>query len=464
MKYSVVNYSQIDKLLFRLEAEFYNSSSLLNITCFTGATILDFVQYGTSKELNEEKQGFPTLRLNEFESFFIGTPQKYCSKIDARTFNSLSLKKGDVLICRTNGNPKLVGKSAIVPKDYNYAFASYLFRIRPDYNKILPTTLVTYLNSKVGRAEIEKYLMVSNQANFSPAKFREILIPIFGDNIQSLIDDCIWESFKSHEHSISIYSQAKLLLLSELSLTNWQPNNQLTFIKNFNDIEQSERIDAEYFQPKYDEIIAIVKDYRFGYSKVEDIIQIKDDNFFPECEQIYKYIELANIGVNGEITGYSENAGKELPTRARRIVNKNDLIISSIEGSLSSISLIDEDLDNSLCSTGFYVVNSTQINSETLFVFFKSIAGQLQLKKGCNGTILTAINKDEFSKIVIPLFPIDFQKKIKEKITEMYFKRSQSKQLIELAKQAVELAIEEDETKAIEFIKNNLASLNINIE
>ena len=36
-----------------------------------------------------------------------------------------------------------------------------------------------------------------------------------------------------------------------------------------------------------------------------------------------------------------------------------------------------------------------------LLVLLKSIVGQLQLKKGCSGTILTAINKEEFSKIAI---------------------------------------------------------------
>ena len=93
MQYSIVNYSQIDKSLFRLEAEFYNSSSLLNSYCFSGEDIIDFVQYGTSKELNEDKRGFPTLRLNEFDSFFIKSPQKYCDKIDGDTFRSLALKK-----------------------------------------------------------------------------------------------------------------------------------------------------------------------------------------------------------------------------------------------------------------------------------------------------------------------------------------------------------------------------------
>ncbi len=74
MRFSIINLNQIDKLLLRLEAEFYNSNSSLSTNFLFGKEVIDFVQYGTSKELNEEKRGFPTLRLNEFDSFFIKRP------------------------------------------------------------------------------------------------------------------------------------------------------------------------------------------------------------------------------------------------------------------------------------------------------------------------------------------------------------------------------------------------------
>ena len=138
MKYSIVNYETIlkDKIR-RLEAEFFNSVSFFKDIFYTGKEIIDFIQYGTSKELNENNSGFPTLRLNEFNDLFIKYPAKYCDKIDVETYQHLKLKINDVLICRTNGNPKLVGKSAIVLEDCEYAFASYLFRVRPVKTKIL---------------------------------------------------------------------------------------------------------------------------------------------------------------------------------------------------------------------------------------------------------------------------------------------------------------------------------------
>jgi restriction endonuclease S subunit len=167
----------------RIESEFYNAKKV-NFKSVKGNVIETFSQYGTSKGLNEDGYGYPVLRLNEFDSFFIHTPAKYCNLIDSETYESLKLKKNDVLICRTNGNPKYVGKASLVPRDYDYAFASYIYRIRPDEKYIDPSTLVAYLNSTYGRSEIERLAMVGNQANFSPAKFRQIEIPVFGKDFR----------------------------------------------------------------------------------------------------------------------------------------------------------------------------------------------------------------------------------------------------------------------------------------
>ena len=136
--------------------------------------------------------------------------------------------------------------------------------------------------------------------------------------------------------------------------------------------------------------------------------------------------------------------------------------MSSIEGSLPSIALIDADYDQALCSTGFHVINSPTLNSETLLVLMKSIVGQLQLKKGCSGTILTAINKKAFSQIVLPRIAAETQAKIQEKVKESSALRQESKRLLECAKRAVEMAIEEDEQTAIAWMENDTSSTGTN--
>ena len=107
------------------------------------------------------------------------------------------------------------------------------------------------------------------------------------------------------------------------------------------------------------------------------MVTLKNKNFKPKDKEQYQYIELANIAGNGEITDCMLEEGQGLPTRAKRRVATGDVIVSSIEGSLSSIALIEKEYNLALCSTGFHVVNSKRFNSETLIVLLKSIVGQL---------------------------------------------------------------------------------------
>ena len=221
------------------------------------------------------------------------------------------------------------------------------------------------------------------------------------------------------------------------------------------------RCDAEYFQPKYIDILNAIKKYTNGFDTLNNSIKLRDSNFNPKEKETYKYIELSNIGSNGDILGCTKAKGSELPSRARRKIKFNDLIVSSIEGSLDKIALVSEEYDNSLCSTGFYVLHSETINSETLLIFLKSLSGNLQLKKGCSGTILTAISKDELNRILIPKFNNKLQEQIKLKVIEAYGLREKSKALLEIAKKGVEMAIEKDENTAEKWISSELKKLGV---
>lgn len=170
--------------------------------------------------------------------------------------------------------------------------------------------------------------------------------------------------------------------------------------------------------------------------------EIKDSNFTPKAQEKYRYIELANIGNNGNISEPLEDFGENLPTRARRKVKTGDFIMSSIEGSLASCALITPEFDNCLVSTGFYVLNSSELNGETLLVLFKCEFFQEYLRKFPSGTILTAISKDELQNILIPKINPATQEQIALKIQKSFTLRAKSKDLLQNAKIKLENAIE----------------------
>lgn len=427
----------------RMEAEFFCMTSKLTSNFIYGKDIIKKVQYWTSDSLNEEKIWYPILRLNEFDWLFIWEPSKYCDLINEKQYKEIQLKKWDVLICRTNWSKEFVGRSAIVMEDQEMWFASYLFRLQPN-EKINSETLLVYLNTVPWKQEILKYKMVSNQANFSPAKFNKIKIPNINIDIQQKVSEIVQTAYDKKQKSKQLYQEAEDLLLTELWLKNHTIFHTLTFSTTKKAVDEAWRYDADYFQPKYDELIEKIENYKWGWDYVENCIKVQDKNFIPEEWKLYKYIALANVSAQWFISDCEENYWENLPTRARRILHKWDVIVSSIEWSLSSCAVIEDEFDWWLCSNWFYVLNSSFFNSECLLVLFKSNIIQALLKKWCSWTILTAISKDELNKIKIPLINSWLQREISDKIKESFKLRNESKELLEQAKKMVEDEIEKE--------------------
>lgn len=246
MNYSIIQKSQLDDAM-RADAEYFGTDQILK-DHYLGSQVVDFVQYGTSDDLNENTSGYPTLRLNEFEGPFIKTPEKYCNSLTESEFKKLELKREDILICRTNGNPHLVGKCAIVVKDEPFAFASYLFRVRTDIHKINPSTLLIYLHSSYGRAEVEKNMMISNQTNFSPARFKLIRIPKFDKKLQEEISIKVQTAYDLSKESRTFYLEAERLLLKELGLQDFKPVDALWVVVNYSEVKEANRLTLTIFR------------------------------------------------------------------------------------------------------------------------------------------------------------------------------------------------------------------------
>ena len=377
-------------------------------------------------------------------------------------FNALKrshIFKDDVLITIVGANTGLIGLVHEPPK--KLVANCKLGIARVEKNKITPGYFYAFLISRYGQHQVLRSIRGGGQTGLILPDIRQLRITRLSNDFESRINDV---SFLGHSKAMEakrVYVNAQNILLSELGLTDWRPKHQLIFVKNYSATEQVERIDAEYYQPKYEEIVNAVKGYKGGCDTLGNLVALNDKNYKPKDKQQYKYIELANIPDNGAIADCMVEEGQNLPSRARRKVRIGDLIVSSIEGSLSSIALIDKEYNHALCSTGFHVINSKHYNSETLLVLLKSMVGQLQLKKGCSGTILTAINKDEFGKVVLPVILPDKQSEIQRRVIESFNLRKHSKHLLECAKRAVEMAIEQDEKKAINWLENATKEMQI---
>ncbi|EAI5200697.1 restriction endonuclease subunit S [Campylobacter coli] len=398
-------------------------------------------------------KGIPFLRVqNIMQNYFNVEDIVYISQQDDEYLKRSRLKFNDVLLTITGIS---YGKSAVVERDLVGANINQ-HSVKIEVKNINPYFLSTFLNSKFGKLQSDKKITGVTRPALDYQSIKKFLIPIFPMEFQLEIQNLVKDSHKALEESKELYKKAEETLYLELGLDPKNPLQSLLDSKTNNPTNspnisihtlkesflKTGRLDSEYYQSKYEDIEKFIKSYPNGYDSFSNIINNKDTNFTPKNNENYSYIELANIGNNGNISEPISDLGKNLPTRARRIVSKGDVIISSIEGSLSSCALITQEFDKHLVSTGFFVLNSKLLNGETLLVMFKSQIFQEYLKKFPSGTILCAINKEELSKILIPKIDSTTQEKIAKYIQESFNLRKKSKQLLDNAKNKVEEQIQ----------------------
>ena len=452
MQHSIVWLSEMKKAGFRIDAEYWHPDFIQNAAQVSAERrIRDFVAPNIPNiKSTPVDRDFDYLEIANIATDLCAYETKPVLRGEEPDRAHYILEPGDVAVSTVRPNRNavafvveegIIGSSGLAVLRAESIAPEYLFAFcKTDY----------FIKCLVRACKATMYPAVSVADVYDTPLF----VP--SPQFESLIADLVKDALLSIDIAKEVYSQAETQLLSEVGLLEWRPEHRLTFIVNHSEMKKAGRMDAEYFQPKYGEIVDAIKGYPGGWDTLGNLATLKAQNYLPESGREYQYIELANIGNSGEVTGCMQEQGQDLPTRARRQVAAGDVVVSSIEGSLESVALIGNEYDQSLCSTGFHVVNSARLNSETLLVLLKSPVGQLQLKRGCSGTILSGINRDEFSRITLPIIAPETQAQIQEQVAESAALRRQSRRLLDCAKAAVETAIEQGETAALAWLEQQI--------
>ncbi len=141
--------------------------------------------------------------------------------------------------------------------------------------------------------------------------------------------------------------------------------------------------------------------------RLKDIMTVNDEALTEKTEDdfVIKYIDIGNVNSYGDIAEIQEYEFKYAPSRARRIVRKGDVIISTVRTYLKAITLIDIEEDNLIASTGFAVLRPKEnVLSEYLNFALRAEYFISSVIQNSYGVSYPAINSSTLSslKIVIP--------------------------------------------------------------
>jgi len=171
--------------------------------------------------------------------------------------------------------------------------------------------------------------------------------------------------------------------------------------KEFKDTEIG-RIPKEWEVVRLGEVVDINKESR------------DPNREFPEREFLYIDIDSIENGT-GVIKAAKTIIGKKAPSRARRVIHYNDVIMSTVRPYLKAFAIVPREYDAQICSTGFAVLTCKEriLPSYLLYTLFSNYVIS-QCNRMMVGGQYPALNNSQVEKIKLPLPSISEQQKIAE--------------------------------------------------
>lgn len=307
----------------------------------------------------------------------------------------------------------------------------------------------------------------TGQSTLTTSYLKTIPVPRF--NIEDDIGKLLEQIEKLKEKSQKKYNEAVSLLLSELDLHDWQPKHQLAFVNKYSDTQQAGRIDAEFFQPKYEEIVSVIKNYSNGWDVLGNLVDVKkcvevgSDQYLDEGIPFVRVSNLRPFEITEDryiseslYTSLAPDEKYDIPfLNSKSHQPKKGEILFSKDGSPGIANYLMEQPPKMIPSVGILRLNrkTDKVNNAYLTLVLNSITTKEQINRDVGGSIILHWRPDQVKETLIPILLEDKQIQIQRKVIESFNLLKQSRSLLGLAKHAVEIAIEQDEQSAIDLLK-----------
>ena len=397
------------------------------------------------------------VRTTDFEKMDFENNVKYVSE---KAYNFLQKSKlfgGEILINKI-GNP---GQMFLMPKlDIPMTLGMNLFMVRLKNNSILNNYYVyIFFNTKIGKNIIYRKINGAVPLTIDKKAINSLPVPIFSNTFQSQIENLVRTSYDKLKESKKLYKEAEDLLLEELGLKDYQPSDKNIAIKSFSQsFGVSGRLDSEYYQPKYDEILEKIKSYKGGWDYIANIVdwqkgvEVGSEAYQEAGKGFLRVSDFSKFGIENISKKISNELYEELKDNFKPQVGD---ILFTKDGTIGLSYVVKENLE-AIISGAFLRLTLQEkyknFSKETLVLIFNSIVSKMQVEQLSGGAIIAHLKPSDFENFVIPIIDNKIQEKIEQKIQVSFQLKKESKELLDLAVKAVEIAIEKDENKAMEFI------------
>lgn len=445
--YSIIKKSELEGAL-RLDAEYYQpeyldlQNSLSRFSIFRVGDIADVV-YGTTPSGGEfENKGIPFVRSQNFSQLFIEDDVVYCSEIFHKKNSKSKIISGDILFAAVGAT---IGELAIVQEDIREANINQnIAAVKINNKKFISEFVGVFFFSKYGQDQIQRLVTGNAQFYLNSEQIKNFIVPVLDIKEQQEVANFVKNAQKELKNSKAFYSQAEQLLLKELGLENFEAENDLFSIVKFSDVKKTGRMDAEYFQGKYEKLISKIKSGK--YNLLGDLVLIKkgvEIGAEQYQEQDKAFIRVSSLSKQGIIDKDQKYLNDALYQNLKKDFEPKIGEILLTKDATPGIAYVLKEKVEGIISSGILRLKLKQeIEAEYLALFINSILGQMQTERDAGGSIILHWKPEQVKNLVVPILSQETQQEIAQLVKKSHQARQKAKELLEQAKQKVENLIE----------------------
>ncbi len=442
---------------YRFDAEFYKKEDIvLNnriISCPHNkladlTTKIDVGYVGSMVcEYTNEKTAPILLQTKNIAEFFVNAADM--KRINPTFHNSLQkslVRFENILIARSGsfGNASIYLEREVVN-------SADIIIVEADKNRINPYYLVAYLNSRLGRRQLYRFASGGLQGHINLTILEQLHVVLPSVRFQEKVEQTIQKAYSYTQLATKNYALCEQMLLFEIKLNHWTPDNDTVSYNRFSDFVNSGRLDAEYYQPKYDNLFSRLS--KFETKRLGDIVQIHK-SIEPGSDayqnQGIPFMRVANLSK----FGFSDADIHLSPDEYRDVIRpKQNTILLSKDGSVGIAYKVEQDMDVITSGAILHLtITDNEFMPDYLTLVLNSVIVGMQAERDVGGSIIQHWKPSEIENVIIPKLSQEIQQEITNKIRESFALRKESHRLLDFAKTMVETAIEQSEDAAMKLL------------
>jgi type I restriction enzyme S subunit len=393
------------------------------------------------------------VRTSDLEASNFTKNVKYISEHAYNFLDKSKIYGGEILINKIGS----AGKSYLMPhlnRPVSLGMNLFLLRLNKHY---CPEFIYAYLQTKYGDLLIKREVSGAVPLSIDKNSVRNVIVPRLSNGFQLGIKNLFSLANQKLEKSRQEYQEAEHLLLDKLGLANFKPSNENILIRKLSDsFGKSGRIDSEYYQPKYTELLQVLGGNTNGCDRLEIFIRDYSTGYPYKSETYLEHVGMPLIRINNIGNGNLDMSNAAYIPDTDVLLSPNDVavggdILISMSGTIGNSCKIPAGI-KAVINQRIMRITPNNYDSAALSLVINSVIGKTQLNQIGTGGVQTNISATDIKNIMVPILPGGVQNEIGNKLQDSFNLKQQSDELLNLAKHAIEVAIEQDEQTAMKII------------